>query len=274
MKKTILLFILSTVLFSCNTHKNLTNEPQTTNDTLSTETTSIPEKTIVEEKIASPTYLKVTNEHYNLKNTFNTLQINADISFKNNRLKENVTADIRIEKDKNILISLKKFGITGAKIFITPTRVSYYEIVNGSHYDGDFDFISRFLGTDLDFNQIQNLLLGTAVYDLAEEPLTTKVEDGVYKLYKETNNLNIVFILDGLARMKQEVINQKGSQDKLIIDYLAYQTKDDVLLPNNLLIRAIQNGETNINVNYKKVEINPEISFPYKIPNGSKAINF
>ena len=274
MKKTILLFILSTVLFSCKTHKNFKRETQNSNDSLSSETTLTPEKPAVTEIIASPTYLKVTNDHYNLNNTFNTLQINADISFKSNRLKENVTADIRIEKDKNILISLKKFGITGAKIFITPTRVSYYEIVNGSHYDGDFDFISKFLGTELNFNQIQNLLLGTAVYDLAEEPLTTKVEDGVYKLYKETNELNIVFVLDGLARMKQEVINQKGSQEKLIIDYLAYQTKDEILLPSNLLIRAIQNGETNINVNYKKVEVNQEISFPYKIPNGSKAINF
>src|SRR5690606_31318365 len=148
----------------------------------------------------------------------------------NKNFNENVSADIRIQKGKTILITIKKFGFTGAKILITPERVSYYEILNSTFYDGDFDFISSFLGTDLDYNQIENLLIGTSVFNLAEEELHTKVEDGLYKLYKNTDELSLIFVLDGLARMKQEVINQKGSTDKLIIDYLSYQKKEDVLL--------------------------------------------
>ena len=84
----------------------------------------------------------------------------------------------------------------------------------------------------------------------------------------------MVYVLDGSAKLSQEVINQKGTEDKLIIDYLSYQTQDSLILPNQLLIRAIQDGETSIRVNYKKLDINPNISFPYKIPNGSKEIIF
>lgn len=271
MKKTILLFILSAVLFSCKSKKNVNTDSTIINSNLDTEVLNNDFSNSVK---ASEIYLKAINDHYKINTSFNTLQINADIDFSNNNLSESVSADIRIEKDKNILITLKKFGFTGAKIYITPNRVSYYEILNGTHYDGDYKFITRFLGTDLSFTQIQNLLLGTALFNLTEEPLNTIVENDSYKLYKETFDFNMVFVLDNLARMKQEVVSQKATQDKLVIDYLSYQTKDQLTLPSDLLIRVIQKQETNININYKKIEVNPNISFPYKIPNGSKAINF
>lgn len=273
MKKAVLFFILSTVLFSCKSKKNLTDNAST-NDSLFKEIIIINDGDRNPSKKENLTYLKAVNDHYALNKNFNTLQINADIEFKNKSFNESLSADIRIQKGETILISIKKFGFTGAKILITPKRVSYYEILNGTFYDGDFEFISNFLGTNLDYNQIENLLLGTSVFNLAEEELTTKVEDGLYKLYKNTNDLSLVFVLDGLARMKQEVIQQKDSNDKLVIDYLSYQNKNDVLLPLNLLIRAIQKDETNLNINYKKIDLNPNISFPYKIPNGSKEINF
>lgn len=273
MKKAILFFVLSTVLFSCKSKKNLTDNT-TTNDSLIGETLIIKEEIKSSDKKENLTYLRAVNNHYALNKNFNTLQINADVEFKNKSFDESVSADIRIKKGETILITIKKFGFTGAKILITPKKVSYYEILNGTFYDGDFEFISKFLGTNLDYNQIENLLIGTSVFNLAEEELQTKVEDGVYKLYKNNDNLSLVFVLDGLARMKQEVIQQKGSTDKLVIDYLSYQTKDEVILPLNLLIRAIQKDETNLKVNYRKIDLNPEISFPYKIPNGSKEINF
>lgn len=274
MKKVILFFILSTVLFSCKSKKNLTEGSQTSNDSLIDETLIIKEEIKSSDKKENLTYLRAVNDHYALNKNFNTLQINADVEFANKNFDESVSADIRIKKGETILITIKKFGFTGAKILITPKRVSYYEILNGTFYDGDFEFISKFLGTNLDYNQIENLLIGTSLFNLTEEELPTKVEDGVYKLYKNTDELSLVFVLDDLARMKQEVIQQKGSTDKLVIDYLSYQTKDKVLLPLNLLIRAIQKDETNLKVNYRKVDLNPEISFPYKIPNGSKEINF
>ncbi len=271
MKKLLIFFLLSIVLSSCKNKKDLTLDNSLKNDSIDTEATL---NTSVDIAKASELYLKVVKEHKSLKKDFNTLQINADISFRNNNLQEKINADIRIEKNKTILIGLKKFGITGAKIYITPNRVSYYEIINGSHYDGDFDFISNFLGTDLNFEQIQNVLIGSAIFNLEDEPLNTKLQDGVYKLYKETPLINMVYVLDGSAKLSQEVINQKGTEDKLIIDYLSYQTQDSLILPNQLLIRAIQDGETSIRVNYKKLDINPNISFPYKIPNGSKEIIF
>lgn len=280
MKKIFLITFLSITLFACKSRKNISETENIISlpDSINTEkkvvTETIKPEAKVEDKKMYNTYLKAVNDHYAINKDFSTLQINADVDFLNNSLEQSFSADIRIQKGETILISLKKFGITGAKVLITPDRVSYYESLTGTHYDGNFSFLSDFLGTDLNYNKVENLLIGTSIFDLAEEELTTKVEDGVYKLYKEDDKLSLIFVLDGLARMKQEVINQKGSTDKLVIDYLTYQTENQIVLPKDLLIRAMQKHDTNLKVQYKKVNVNPNISFPYNIPNGSKAIKF
>ena len=40
-----------------------------------------------------------------------------------------------------------------AKALITPTKVSYYEKINNTYFEGDFSLLSNWLGTDLDFQK-------------------------------------------------------------------------------------------------------------------------
>jgi hypothetical protein len=60
-----------------------------------------------------------------------------------------------------------------AKASITPTSVSYYEKIKGTYFEGDFSALSQWLGTDLDFNKIQNMLLGEAAHENATKTPTT-----------------------------------------------------------------------------------------------------
>jgi hypothetical protein len=38
-----------------------------------------------------------------------------------------------------------------------------HEKINNSYFEGDFSSLSQWLGTDLDYSKIQNLLLGQAM---------------------------------------------------------------------------------------------------------------
>jgi hypothetical protein len=109
---------------------------------------------------------KIIENYYNNKSEFSTIYIKANAQYATEKQTQNVTAEIKIKKDEQILISIRFLGITMAKASITPTTVSYYEKVNGSFYEGDFSALSQLLGTDLDFNKIQNMLLGRAIDDL------------------------------------------------------------------------------------------------------------
>jgi opacity protein-like surface antigen len=111
-------------------------------------------KAIVTEATVPVTYLKASKiiaNHYNNKSDFSTLYIKADAKYSDDRSSQNVTAEIKIKKDEQILVSIRFLGITMAKASITPTSVSYYEKIKGTYFEGDFSALSQWLGTDLDW---------------------------------------------------------------------------------------------------------------------------
>jgi hypothetical protein len=58
----------------------------------------------------SVTYLKsskIIANHYNNKTDFSTLYIKADAKYSDDRSSQNVTAEIRIKKDEQILVSIR-----------------------------------------------------------------------------------------------------------------------------------------------------------------------
>ena len=112
---------------------------------------------------------KVIKGHYTNDFDFKTLNIRANARYEDEKQSHSMNADIRIKKDEIIWINIKFFGIPMAKAIITPTKVSYYEKLNGTYFEGDFSMLSNWLGTDLDFNKVQNLFLGKAIDDLTKD---------------------------------------------------------------------------------------------------------
>ena len=96
---------------------------------------------------------KVIKGHYNNQQDFKTLSIRANAKYEDAKQSHSMNADIRIKKDEIIWINIKFLGIPMAKAMITPTKVSYYEKINNSYFEGDFSVLSNWLGTDLDFNK-------------------------------------------------------------------------------------------------------------------------
>ena len=47
---------------------------------------------------------------------------------------------------KSFGLTLKFFGIPMAKALITPTRVSYYEKINNTYFDGDYSILTKMIG--------------------------------------------------------------------------------------------------------------------------------
>ena len=93
---------------------------------------------------------------------FKTLQARVRIDYKDGDKSNGTTVTLRIEKDKVIWMSAP-LGI--ARVMITPERVSFYDKLNNHYFDGDFSLLSDFLGTELDFEKVQNLLWQFAAQD-------------------------------------------------------------------------------------------------------------
>ena len=220
---------------------------------------------------------KIINNHYN--NNFHQKTIVAKLNAKYSDKKTSATINIklRIEKDKTIWMSATKFGIPVAKVKITPSRVVYYEKMQRTYFDGDFSLLSKWLGTELDYEKVQNILLGQAVLNLKKGKYNSEIADKSYQLKpkKDAELFGILFFMnpDNFKINRQEIRNQE-KQQLLSVSYPNYSKIKGEQFPKNIDIRAIDHKKiTTINIEYRTVEFNESLTFPFSIPNGYKEIS-
>lgn len=218
---------------------------------------------------------KIIENHYANNKNFTTLYVKANASYKDEKQSQNVTAEIKIKKDEKILISVRFLGITMAKALITPNEVKYYDKINNDYFEGNYAGLSEWLGTDLDFQKVQNLLLGQAIDDLKKGDYKSVIEEQLYKLVttKESKTNKTFYFESEHFLVKKEEIFQVAQDRKLLVNYPDYKEFPEAILPLKIIIEAIQKNEkTNINIDYKQFSFNEDLSFPYSVPDGYERI--
>jgi len=217
---------------------------------------------------------KVINGHYQNQHNFTTLSIRANAKYEDDKQSHSVNADIRIKKDEIIWINIKFLGIPMAKAMITPTKVSYYEKINNTYFEGDFSLLTNWLGTDLDFNKVQNLFLGKAIDDLTKDQWISEVVDKMFKLSLPNNfDVSKEFYFEGANYLlKRETINQASKNRSLEIRYPSFKEDKGMFLPNEINIKAEQKDKVIIAIEYKGTTFNEKLTYPFSIPSGYTAI--
>ncbi len=236
-------------------------------------------KTVVgETDVSAIATSKLVKEYYENTPTFNTLAAKLRIKYKDRKNSQSVTVSLRMEKDKTIWMSASILGISLAKALVTPDRVSYYEKINGTFFDGDFSLLSTYFGVDMDFEQLQRLLLGETVYDLRDGNYILAQVDNLYQVTpkRQSDILNLFFFIEPTNfHLKKQQVSQPKDSLFLNVDYLAYQNIAGMNFPQNLFIEVNDNEElTTIEIDFRTIDVNSSIRFPFKIPNGYKEIEF
>lgn len=212
------------------------------------------------------------NSHQALNKDFTTLAINANTSYKDSKNSYSFTTDIRIEKDQKILISAKFLGFVVAKALITPTQVQYYEKNNGTYFEGDFSQLSKWLGTPLSFEKVQNLLLGKMINEVNQKEASSKLENGLNVVTVSNESFDEYYAFEPLnALLKNQQIVQKNERRTLQSIVESHQSASNLFLPAKYFIAAKQENNSNsvnIEIDYKSIKINDLLSFPYSVPQG------
>ncbi len=252
-KKFTYFFVLVLLITSCKTTKTVTN----------TSIVSISTKKIIKNQI---------------KNSFDRKTVKAKIKAKyidaNNA--QPLTIKLRLEKDKTIWMSGTFFSVPVAKILITPTRVSYYDKIHKTYFDGNFSLLSQFLGTEVDFEKVQNLLLGQPILNLKNQRYYTEIDQDSYLVFPKKQNklFDILFWINPTHfKTNKQEISRLASQETVTITYPEYQQISKVTFPKQIKIVAKKNtNKTILNLEYRAVEFDKTLSFPFKIPVGYKEI--
>jgi len=110
---------------------------------------------------------------------FKTLTARVKAGYSRKDESKGTTISLRMEKDKTIWMSAP---FSMAKVLITPEKVSFYNKLDNTFFDGDFELLSDFVGTDLDFNKVQNILLGEALFNLKKDDYIASTHEDSYLL--------------------------------------------------------------------------------------------
>src|SRR5690606_39268503 len=116
-----------------------------------------------------------------------------------------------------------------AKVYITPNLVSYYEIVKGTHYDGNFELLESIIGTPITYEQVENILLGKSIYAITDG-FDLYENSSQYILEKKIDNFLLSIILNDAGELLKEQIHL-NDMIYADLDYTSFQNVRGVFFP-------------------------------------------
>lgn len=213
----------------------------------------------------------VVDRHYANEVDFETLQGKLAIQYQDKDRSQSVNVSFRMKKDDTIWMSGNLLGIPLAKVLITPHSVQFYEKITRTYFDGDFRLLSDVLGTPLDYQKVQNLLLGQTIYDLRSERYKLTESSRGYQLEPTQENfLKKMFLLDaGNFKAVAQQLGQPNENRSVTVTYPEYQKISGQIFPGQIKILANDGPDnTKIDLAFKSVDFNVPVSFPFSIPSG------
>jgi hypothetical protein len=218
---------------------------------------------------------QILKKHIKQHAKFNTLQCKLKIELFQNSKSQSNTVTLRIERGKIIWINA---FLNMIRIKITPDKVQMYNKIDKTYFDGDFSLIKQLLGIDLDFSNLENLLLGDTFFKHNSSSLNQVKDNSGYTLkpYKLDPTLDVLYRINPFYfKMKTQEISHLKEEIYLKVNYDDFQEINQQLIPSKMAININEKqNNTFIKLNLKSVSLNQSIRFPFKLPKGYKLLNF
>lgn len=195
---------------------------------------------------------------------FENIEIRGKAALTTNGKTNNVSMHLKMKKDSIVWGKFSLFGF-GATVLITTDSFYMVDNINQSYVAYESSYLNNYLGFKADVGQLQNALLGNAIFEKDRYKLTT-LKNGLVAnegIAINTLEINQVF---------RTLISSVGTSDttqSASIQYNNYEKFERYLMPKVVNI-ALRKGTQNIEavLNFQNVNANPNLSFPLKIPKG------
>ena len=253
MKKKFIYSLIAVLFFSCGAVKKIGVEP------------------VLDSKLKAKQILKT---HQKQKADFTTLQSRLKLELTEGNKSQTHTLTLRMERGNTIWVNA---FLNMVRLKITPEKVQMYNKLDRTFFDGDYEIITDFLGITLNFSNLENVLLGDALFNPKTNALKKELNQTSYVLTpKKVNELLQVlyFINPRSFKLEGQSVYQPLENRSLDINYQSFQDIDKQLFPKLITIKVLENqNKTNLKLNLKSVILNQPLRFPFKMPSGYKPID-
>ncbi|MEQ8470551.1 MAG: DUF4292 domain-containing protein [Marinoscillum sp.] len=202
---------------------------------------------------------------------FEYLSAKAKIDFKAKNNSLSGTANIRIQKDSIIWVSLSPgLGIEAARILITSDSVAILNKIDKIYLAYDFKALSQKFDFDINYTLVESVIIGNLIYPYDRERVVRA--SSVYSYRQQHGN----FMFDhaiGARTMKLEKVEVRDTltNNTILVNYGDFQLVEEEVFP--FLITAVlkykdkEKGETTVDIQYKQTDIEKKpLKFPFNVP--------
>lgn len=222
---------------------------------------------------------KISKKHIATFLNKKTIDAKMNVAYKDEKQKHKLKVKLRIETDNVIWINVTYKGLVLlARAKITPTSVSYYEKINRTYFKGDFKLLEKMFGTEVNFKQLQSMLVGETIFDLKMQRYKSVVDNDAHLLLpvQQKTLFDILFWINpNHFKLDAQALQNSPKNQELKIAYKSYSTIDGEVFPKKIEIRAKDNKKfTNLDIDYRSVIFNKNISIPFRVPRGYKQVVF
>jgi hypothetical protein len=203
-------------------------------------------------------------------------KINADID----DVAVGLNGKIYVQNGKKIWVNITKFGVTGARALITPEGLKAYEKLDRTYIDGDFTYFNNLLKVDfIDYQKLQNLLLGRIFVDLKASEFQSEIVDNQYVLrFKENESILQTpiegkyyqeYFFDSNFNMTKAVVIEPKSKRELEINYSGWQKVGTQVFPKSVKVLVKDTKTQKVDLEYNNFTFE-QSETPFEIPSGYK----
>ena len=212
--------------------------------------------------------------------------LNAKFSaeYKNKGQTTSFNGQLRIRRDSLIWLSFSPaLGIEVIRIAITQDSVKFINRMNNTFFAGDYNYVNRFLNTNIDFDILQSFLTGNDLSFYENGKFKAKVDNGLYELStaertklkkfirNSSENLRVliqnIWISPETFKITQaEVKEIRKPNIKLSADYMSFEPVDAQSFPRKMIFDISADNDIHVEVSFSRVTLNTALQFPFKVP--------
>ena len=215
---------------------------------------------------------KINTNTLNFKNFKSRIRVIYD----DGKKKEQIIVQMRVKSDEIIWLSATML-VPIAKAIISKDKLRFYERFQKTYYDGRITAINSILKTKINYNKLENLLLGKSFVDLNNNSWKQISNSKNYILISKGRN-NIfnptLFFNPVNFLLEEQRIFLPEISEVLRIQYLNFINISDNNIPQTIKLSIVYEGILrSIEIDLSNINFPEKLNFPFEIPRGYKKLD-
>lgn len=215
---------------------------------------------------------------------FDWLSTKFSATVENDGSKNSFNVSVRAKKDSAMWISVSLLGIEGARMLITQDSVKYMDKINKKYFKGDYQYLSKLLNLEVDFDDVQALLIGNSTEFYMEDDRLKSAKDSSSYLLSTIKKRKLHKILKGdinksynetvqsywlnplTFKIQKTVIFDMPNNRTFTANYYNFKPIENAYFPFKADFYIEASKKIFVNIEYSKVVHDEALTMPFNIP--------